>query len=147
GEGAYGRPDDDCLLWVDVHRGLLHITRVRPAETISVELGEVSAALPALGGGILTAGGSRLTLRATRPGEGWAGRTIAEVPAREGIRFNDASVDPAGRVWVGSVHTGEIEPLGWLYPLDPGPTPTPVVTGRTGCPPRRATPEPRPLAP
>jgi sugar lactone lactonase YvrE len=131
GEGPYWRPDDDCLLWVDVHRGLLHITRVRPGETISVELGEVSAAFPALGGGILTAGGSRLTLRATRPGEGWAGRTIAEVPAREGIRFNDASVDPAGRVWVGSMHTGETEPLGVLYRLDPGRTLTPVLKGVT----------------
>ena len=131
GEGPYWDPDNDCLLWVDVQGGLLHITRVRRGETTSVELGEVSAAFPALRGGILTAGGSRLTLRATRPGEGWAGRTIAEVPAREGIRFNDASVDPAGRVWVGSMHTGETEPLGVLYRLDLGRTLTPVLKGVT----------------
>src|SRR5215471_15467341 len=131
GEGPYWRPADDCLLWVDVHRGLLHLTHVRPGETISVELGAVSAAFPAVHGGILTAGGSRLTLRTARPGEGWAGRTIAEVPAREGIRFNDASVDPAGRVWVGSMHTGETEPHGLLYRLDPGRTLTPVLKGVT----------------
>lgn len=131
GEGPYWRPDDDCLLWVDIHRGLLHLTRVQTGETISVEVGEISAAFPVLGGGILTAGGSRLTLRVADPGEGWAGRTVAEVPAREGVRFNDASVDPAGRVWVGSMHTGETEPLGELYRLDSGCALTPVVKGAT----------------
>lgn len=129
GEGPYWVPEDDCLLWVDIPRGLLHMTRVKSGETTSVDLGEVSAAFPALGGGILTAGGSRLTLRATRPGEGWAGRTVAEVPAREGVRFNDAAVDPAGRVWVGSMHTGETDPVGVLYRLDSGGTLTPVATG------------------
>jgi sugar lactone lactonase YvrE len=131
GEGPYWRPEDDCLLWIDIHRGLLHMTRVQSGETTSVDLGEVSAAFPAFGGGILTAGGSRLTLRATRPGEGWAGRTVAEVPAREGVRFNDAAVDPAGRVWVGSMHTGETDPIGTLYRLDSGGTLTPVVEGVT----------------
>ena len=131
GEGPYWRPDDDCLLWVDIHRGLMHLTRVADGETITAELGEVSAAFPALGGGILTAGGNRLTLRAMRPGDGWTGRTIAEVPSREGVRFNDAAVDPAGRVWVGSMHTGEIEPLGELYRLDPGGQLTPVIRGAT----------------
>lgn len=129
GEGPYWVPEDDCLLWVDIPRGLLHMTRVKSGETTSVDLGEVSAAFPALGGGILTAGGSRLTLRATRPGEGWAGRTVAGVPAREGVRFNDAAVDPAGRVWVGSMHTGETDPVGVLYRLDSGGTLTPVATG------------------
>jgi sugar lactone lactonase YvrE len=131
GEGPYWRPADDCLLWVDIRRGLLHLTKVQPGETVSVELGEVSAAFPAFGGGILTAGGSRLTLRATRPGTGWEGTTIAEIPARAGVRFNDAGVDPAGRVWVGSMHTGETEPLGELFRLDAGGTLTRVLDGVT----------------
>jgi sugar lactone lactonase YvrE len=91
----------------------------------------VSAAFPAVGGGILTAGGHRLTLRATRPGESWAGRIIAEAPARDGVQFNDAAVDPAGRVWVGSMDIKEKEPLGTLYRLDSGGTLTPVVKGTT----------------
>jgi sugar lactone lactonase YvrE len=131
GEGPYWRPEEDCLLWVDIPQGLLHMTRVLTGETITHEVGDVSAAFPALGGGLLTAGGSRLTLRAARPGEGWRGQIIAEVPAREHVRFNDASVDPAGRVWVGSMHTGESEPLGELYRLDPGRVLTPVVKGVT----------------
>ena len=131
GEGPYWRPEDEALLWVDVVGGLLHMTRVQLGETITIELDPVSAAFPAVGGGIVTAGGHRLTLRATRPGEGWAGRTIAEAPARDGVRFNDASVDPAGRVWVGSMDIKEKDPLGTLYRLDTGGTLTPVVKGAT----------------
>ncbi|HTB53743.1 MAG TPA: SMP-30/gluconolactonase/LRE family protein [Trebonia sp.] len=131
GEGPYWRPEDEALLWVDVARGLLHMTRVQLGETSTIELDPVSAAFPAVGGGIVTAGGHRLTLRATRPGEGWAGRTIAEAPAKDGVRFNDASVDPAGRVWVGSMDIKEKDPLGTLYRLDTGGTLTPVVKGAT----------------
>ncbi|HEX4396332.1 MAG TPA: SMP-30/gluconolactonase/LRE family protein [Trebonia sp.] len=131
GEGPYWRPEDDALLWVDVVRGHLHMTRVQSGETITVELDTVSAAFPAVGGGIITAGGHRLMLRATRPGEGLAGRIIAEAPAKDGVRFNDASVDPAGRVWVGSMDIKEKEPLGTLYRLDSGGTLTPVVKGAT----------------
>jgi len=131
GEGPYWRPEDEALLWVDVVGGLLHMTRVQLGETTTIELDPVSAAFPAVGGGIVTAGGHRLTLRATRPGEGWAGRTIAEAPARDGVRFNDASVDPAGRVWVGSMDIKEKDPLGTLYRLDTGGTLTPVVKGAT----------------
>ena len=108
------------------------MTRVQLGETITIELDAVSAAFPAVGGGILTAGGHRLTLRATRPGEGWAGRTIAEAPASDGVRFNDAAVDPAGRVWVGSMDIKEKKPLGTLYRLDSGGTLTPVREGRDG---------------
>ncbi len=132
GEGPYWRPEDDSLLWVDIPQGLLHVTRVRPGETITVDVGAVSAAFPVLGqAGLLIAGGSRLTLRPTGQAGGSGVRVIAEIPAREGVRFNDAAVDPAGRVWVGSMHTGETEPLGALYRLDPGRVLTPVVKGAT----------------
>jgi sugar lactone lactonase YvrE len=131
GEGPYWRPDDEALLWVDVVRGHLHMTRVKTGETITIELDTVSAAFPAVGGGIVTAGGHRLMLRATRPGEGWAGRVIAEAPVRDGVRFNDASVDPAGRVWVGSMDIKEKDALGTLYRLDSGRALTPVVKGAT----------------
>jgi sugar lactone lactonase YvrE len=133
GEGPYWIPEDSCLLWVDIPNGLLHRTEIPSGATVSSSIGPVSAAFPALGGGILTAGGNRLTLhtRKAGPGDGWVSRTIAEVPAREGIRFNDASVDPAGRVWVGSMHIDESEPLGALYRLDPGRVLRPVLTGVT----------------
>jgi sugar lactone lactonase YvrE len=132
GEGPYWVPEDDCLLWVDIHRGQLHRTYFPAGETVTMDLGAVSAAFPAVGGGILTVGGSKLTLYLpAERGERWTMRVIADVPAREGIRFNDAAVDPAGRVWVGSMHTGESEPLGELYRLDAGGVLTTVVKGVT----------------
>ena len=132
GEGPYWVPEDDCLLWVDIHRGQLHRTYFPSGETVTLDLGAVSAAFPAIGGGILTAGGSKLALHLpAERGEQWSTRVIAEVPVREGVRFNDAGVDPAGRVWVGSMHTGETEPVGQLLRLDHGGVLTVVVDGVT----------------
>jgi sugar lactone lactonase YvrE len=132
GEGPYWVPEDDCLLWVDIHRGQLHRTYFPSGETVTLDLGAVSAAFPAMAGGILTAGGSKLALHLpAERGEQWSTRVIAEVPAREGVRFNDAAVDPAGRVWVGSMHTGESEPIGQLLRLDHGGVLTVVVDGVT----------------
>jgi sugar lactone lactonase YvrE len=132
GEGPYWVPEDDCLLWVDIHRGQLHRTYFPSGETATMDLDAVTAAFPAFGGGILTAGGSRLALHLpAERGAQWTTRTIAEVPAREGVRFNDAGVDPAGRVWVGSMHIDESEPLGELYRLDGGGALTTVVKGVT----------------
>jgi sugar lactone lactonase YvrE len=132
GEGPYWVPEDDCLLWVDIHRGHLHRTYFPSSETVTIELDAVSAAFPAVGGGIMTAGGNKLAahLPAERGGK-WVTRVIAEVPPRSGVRFNDAGVDPAGRVWVGSMHIDESEPLGELYRLDAGGVLTTVVKGVT----------------
>jgi sugar lactone lactonase YvrE len=133
GEGPYWVPEDSALLWVDIPNGQLFRTEFPSGATQSMSLGGVSAAFPALGGGILTAGDNRLMLHTppTTASDRWVSRTIAEVPAREGIRFNDASVDPAGRIWVGSMHVAESEPLGTLYRLDPGRVLTSVVKGVT----------------
>jgi sugar lactone lactonase YvrE len=132
GEGPYWVPEDDCLLWVDISRGQLHRTYFPSGETVTLDLGAASAAFPALAGGILTAGGSKLALHLpAERGEQWSTRVIAEVPAREGVRFNDAGVDPAGRVWVGSMHMGETEPIGQLLRLDHGGVLTVVLDGVT----------------
>jgi sugar lactone lactonase YvrE len=121
GEGPYWVPEDDCLLWVDIEGGHLHRTYFPSAETVTDSLSAVSAAFPAVGGGILTVGGAALTLLfPAERGSQWSTRVIAEVPARDGLRFNDAGVDPAGRVWAGSMHIPEAEPVGELYRLDPG---------------------------
>src|SRR5580698_3625852 len=119
GEGPYWVPEDDCLLWVDIEGARLHRTYFPAKETVTDSPGPVSAAFPAVGGGILIAGGAALTLLfpAERGGQ-WVARTIADTPARDGIRFNDAGVDPAGRVWVGSMHMTEAEPLGRVDVFD-----------------------------
>jgi sugar lactone lactonase YvrE len=132
GEGPYWVPEDDCLLWVDIDRGQLHRTYLPSGNTDTLNLEAASAAFPAVGGGLLTAGGSTLLLHLpAERGQQWVTRVVAEVPARDGVRFNDAGVDPAGRVWVGSMHTAESEALGELYRLGPGGTLTTVIKGVT----------------
>jgi sugar lactone lactonase YvrE len=132
GEGPYWVPEDDCLLWVDIESAHLHRTYFPSQETVTDHLGAVSAAFPVVGGGILTVGGAALTLLfPAERGARWASRIIAEVPARDDLRFNDAGVDPAGRVWAGSMHIGESDPLGELYRLDPGGRLTTVVKNVT----------------
>ncbi|MBO0805674.1 MAG: SMP-30/gluconolactonase/LRE family protein [Nocardiopsaceae bacterium] len=145
GEGPYWVPDEDRLLWVDIPEGQVHRTDVASGVTESIKVepegrpGEhgqgntVSAAFPVAGGGILVAGRRELTLRFDaedakdgEDGEPRPSRVVAEVPPADGVRFNDGAVDPAGRVWIGSMHTGETEPLGELYRLD-GSVLTPVV--------------------
>ena len=132
GEGPYWVPEDDCLLWVDIEGARLHRTYFPAKETVTDSPGPVSAAFPAVGGGILIAGGAALTLLfpAERGGQ-WVARTIADTPARDGIRFNDAGVDPAGRVWAGSMHMTEAEPVGELYRLDAGGRLNPVIKNVT----------------
>jgi sugar lactone lactonase YvrE len=127
GEGPYWLPDESCLLWLDIPVGLLHRTRIPSGETETVELGEVSAVFPALGGGVLYAGGHRVAHRDESQSE----RTLAAVPARHDVRFNDGSVDMAGRVWVGSMHADEADPVGVLYRLEAGGVLVPVVSGVT----------------
>ncbi|MGH3170241.1 MAG: SMP-30/gluconolactonase/LRE family protein [Trebonia sp.] len=130
GEGPYWVPEEDCLLWVDIEGGMLHRTDVSGGATASDKLDAVSAVFPAVGGGILTAGGNRLTLRIpARKGQAWTAHVVAEAPARDGVRFNDGAVDPAGRVWIGSMHKGETDQVGALYRLDPGGALSPVAKG------------------
>ena len=124
GEGPYWIPDDECLLWVDIKEGRLHRTDVTSGVTDSVKLDAVAAAFPVVGGGVLTAGGHQLTLRSPA---GEPARVVAELPAREGTRFNDGAVDPAGRVWIGTMHLGESDPVGELYRLNRDGTLSPVV--------------------
>ena len=93
------------------------------------------------GGGLLYAAGHQLVLRETvpRPAPGQSGdsteRVVAATPLHSDVRFNDGAVDPAGRVWIGSMHTVETDPLGTLYRLDPGGLAgavlTPVAPGAT----------------
>jgi len=127
GEGPYWVPEDGCLLWVDIHGGQLHRTDVSSGATESVSVESVSAAFPVNGGGILIAAGSRLSLRSSWGTDEPKPRVVAEVWARPDVRFNDGAVDPAGRVWIGSMHTGETDPLGDLCRLDNGGVLTPLV--------------------
>ena len=137
GEGPYWVPAESALLWVDIPAGLLHRTEVASGETATTEVGLVSAVFPVRDGGLLYATQHQLVLRKgdpAHPGD-VTERVVAAAPPHSEIRFNDGAVDPAGRVWIGSMHMAETDPLGTLYRLDPGSPAgavlTPVVPGAT----------------
>jgi sugar lactone lactonase YvrE len=128
GEGPYWDESRKILLWVDIPGGMFHRTDPATGQTVTEDIGvPVSAAFPVEGGGTLLARKAALVLQ--RDGE--ADRVVARTADAEDIRFNDASVDPRGRVWVGSMDIGEAAASGQLYRLDPGGVLTALVTGVT----------------
>jgi sugar lactone lactonase YvrE len=134
GEGPYWDESTSTLLWVDIPAGLLHRTDASTGHTDTADEGApLSAALPAAGGGVLLARKHQLILRKDGHGDQVVARAAGQPDT---VRFNDASVDPDGRVWVGSMDIAETDPLGVLYRLvpggqHPGGQLDPVVTGMT----------------
>jgi sugar lactone lactonase YvrE len=125
GEGPYWDAGSATLLWVDIPGGLMHRTDTVTGDTQTADIGApLSAALPARGGGVVLARKSELILR----DDAGTQRVIASTADVDGIRFNDGSVDPDGRVFIGSMDVTEANQLGQLYRLEPDGTLAAVVT-------------------
>lgn len=114
---------------VDISRGLVH--RWRPAsgevETLAVG-GEVGAAVPRAGGGLLLAVGHELVLHEPDGGR----RAVAAVERdRPDNRFNDCRADPQGRVWAGTMSRSRTPGAAALYVLEPDGRLALAVSGTT----------------
>jgi sugar lactone lactonase YvrE len=121
----------DGLIWVDIDAGLVHhTTRAGRTTTIWASAGTVGAALPtATGELVLLASEGVLRFAA----DGSTCETIAAAPAA-GFRFNDAALDPSGRVWAGVLPLEDAsDPVGELWRLDEAGEWHAVLTGM-GCP-------------
>jgi sugar lactone lactonase YvrE len=126
GEGPAWEAATGQLLWVDIWRGVLHATD--PSASGDVVVADLGAPLSAVlvtsrGTRVVTAGLCVLEL----PEEGSAGgveegtRHLADLPERPCLRANDAAVDPAGRLWVGTMTMPERpQRSGNVWCLDPG---------------------------
>jgi sugar lactone lactonase YvrE len=131
GEGPYWDDAASSLIWVDIVAGLLHRTAIPSGETATVDVGAPVSAAMLAPDGLLLAKGSQLVLYQTQnvtQAPGFTERVVAQAASRDGIRFNDAAVDPAGRVWVGSMDVEENAPVGQFYRLDPGGILTALLT-------------------
>ena len=129
GEGPLWDPRIDTLYWVDIVAGALFAQAADAHEPARIDVG---AQLGCLG---LT-DDPRLLVAGMRTG--WhlldtrtSGLTFLADPEadRPACRFNDGSVDPAGRFWTGSLEDSEAFPLGRLYRLDGDGTCTAVDEG------------------
>lgn len=116
GEGPTWDEADNSLLWVDINRHQVH--RFRPDEghdEVVLRLPEpVAVAKPrARGGLVLSLRDGVAVSGRERPDElRWLTRW-----AEQGVRGNDAGIDPAGQLWVGTI-AGESHP-GWLARITP----------------------------
>ena len=117
GEGPLWDPRIDTLYWVDIVAGTVFAQAADAHQPTRID---VSAQVGCLGltddPHVLVAG-----MRT-----GWhlldiptGGLTFLSHPEadRPTCRFNDGSVDPAGRFWTGSLEDGETRPVGRLYRL------------------------------
>ncbi|NUP46813.1 MAG: SMP-30/gluconolactonase/LRE family protein [Catenulispora sp.] len=118
GEGPLWDGRTETLYWVDIAAGLIYAQGHNPRQHARIDVG---AQVGALG---LTEDPNVL-IAALRTG--WhlldmtsRGLTFLADPEadRPSCRFNDGSVDPAGRFWTGSLEDGETRPVGRLYRID-----------------------------
>jgi sugar lactone lactonase YvrE len=115
----------DQLLWVDLWGGTLHATDPATGLTETAEVGPpLSAVVPTTRGTRVVVSG--LCILELSDHET---RHLADVPEAPCMRANDAAVDPAGRLWVGTMTLPQ-RPYrpGGLWRLDTGArTPVRVV--------------------
>lgn len=115
GEGPTWDRASSTLLWVDVLAGEVH--RYAPArddDAVLVLPQHVGAAKPRAMGGLVANLRDGIAL-VDRDGA----KTWLVYWARDGVRGNDAAVDPAGRLWAGTMRYDTAPGGGWLARVEP----------------------------
>jgi sugar lactone lactonase YvrE len=134
GEHPVWSVTQDALLWVDIDAGRLLRTQGNGATTeLFSGAGTLGAALPTSQGRVLLLAGTGVLSVAPDGGDV---QPIAAAPPA-GMRFNDAGLDPVGRVWAGVLPLvdpapGDV-PTGELWRLDDDKH-WQSVFGEMGCP-------------
>jgi sugar lactone lactonase YvrE len=110
---------DGALWFVDIKQPKVHRYRPADGEKRSWDSpGQIGFLLPAEGGGFVA--GLENGLHRFDP-DGGAFTLLREVePERPGNRLNDGVVDPAGRLWFGTMDDGESAPTGSFYSFHRG---------------------------
>ncbi|MFL6072690.1 MAG: SMP-30/gluconolactonase/LRE family protein [Mycobacteriales bacterium] len=123
GEGPTWDPATGTLVWVDILGSTVHRTDPATGRDAPLTTGQhVGAAKPDTAGGLVV----NLVDGVGRYGRGGDFRWLARWP-EEGVRGNDAAVDPWGRLWAGTMRYDEGAGGGRLRRLDPDGTVTVVL--------------------
>lgn len=130
GEGPTWDAERGQLIWVDIHKGLVHRFEPSADRDVFVDAGQsVGAAVPTGSGGLMLAGRDGFALLDEASGQV---TMIAEVEADDPqMRMNDGKCDRRGRFWAGTMELDGRRPVGSLYRLDPDRTVVRVLTGTT----------------
>jgi sugar lactone lactonase YvrE len=115
GEGPTWDTGSSTLVWVDITAGEVH--RYAPArddDAVLVVPQHVGAAKPRALGGLVLNLRDGIALLDRDGTKKWL-----VYWERPGVRGNDAAVDPAGRLWAGTMRYDEGEGGGWLARVEP----------------------------
>jgi sugar lactone lactonase YvrE len=105
---------DGALWFVDIKQKKVHRCDADGADRRSWDSPEqIGFLLPADGGGFVA--GLRRGLHLFDPETGAFERIVEVEPDLPGNRLNDGVVDPAGRLWFGTMDNGEAAPTGSFY--------------------------------
>jgi sugar lactone lactonase YvrE len=117
GEGPLWDPRTDTLYWVDIIAGAVYVQAADARGPHRIDVGAQAGCLGLTGDPHVLVAGLRTgwhLLDARTGGLTFLADPEADRPA---CRFNDGSVDLAGRFWTGSLEDGETRPVGRLYRL------------------------------
>jgi sugar lactone lactonase YvrE len=118
GEGPAWFPEDGTLRFVDIKRGHLHHHAGDATDRTTHDLGgQPSFVVPADDGGLVIGSGNRIVHIGK---DGSERALLARLPMPAHNRTNDATVDGAGRLWLGTMDDHEVRPTGALWCLDRG---------------------------
>lgn len=117
GEGAFWHPGENCLYWVDIERGEVHLYDPVAKSDNVISLGKkVGTVVPHYEGGMVVA---------LVDGIYFASMTDTALfkladpePEMPSNRFNDGKADPAGRLWAGTMSVTGQRKAGALYCID-----------------------------
>lgn len=117
GEGPVWVAREQALYFVDIEAGRIH--RWNPAnesgETVQVG-GAPSFIVPAAGGELLVGSGHQIRFFS----DGRLRDSVATISQPASNRTNDATVDPEGRLWFGTMDTAQAVPTGAIWCLEKG---------------------------
>ena len=117
GEGPVWCADQQALWFVDIKGGTVH--RFQPETDLGESFaigGQPSFIVPAAGGGMLVGTANSIY----RFADGKLGDLVSTIDMPAHNRTNDATVDGAGRLWLGTMDDDEALETGALYCLDRG---------------------------
>ena len=131
GEGPVWNPRDGMLYWTDIKKSQMYRLEPTTGEyaVFNVSRTVTALALREVGNFVLV---TRTGFGFWEPGLAEIELIAAPLSAGSDLRFNDAAVDPAGRLWAGTMNESDPDATdGCLYRLDPDLTVRQVSCGFT----------------
>lgn len=130
GEGPYWHDQRDSFLWVDIENGKLFEYPLATGSTRNWKFADrLTVVLESQNEKLILGIGRKLARFDPETEElEWLCGVENDLPLH---RFNDGKVDPAGRIWIGTLSTKFTQGAGSLYRIGPDLTPSKILSDLT----------------